>query len=62
MKNVGFTEEAIGGIRESLDCRLFFFGHEVKTPAMFAILAGSIAFFTGVFVLFHFLFKPERKK
>lgn len=62
MKNVGFTEEAIGGIRESLDCRLFFFGHEVKTPAMFAILAGSIVFFTGVFVLFHFLFKPERKK
>lgn len=62
MGNAGFPDEAVNGIREAIDCRLFFFGHEVKTPAMFAILAGSVVFFTGLFVLFHFLFKPEKKK
>jgi len=62
MTDAGFTDEAVAGIRESIDCRLFFFGHEVKTPAMFAILIGSVFFFTGLFVLFHVLFKREKTK
>ena len=62
MENVGFPEEAVNGIREAIDCRLFFYGHEVKTPAMFAILAGAVLFFTGLFVLFHVLFKSEKTK
>ena len=62
MENVGFPEEAVNGIREAIDCRLFFYGHEVKTPAMFAILAGAVAFFTGLFVLFHVVFKSEKAK
>ena len=62
MADVGFSPEAIEGIRESIDCRLFFFGHEVKTPAMFAILAGAVLFFTGLFVLFHLFFKSEKSK
>ena len=62
MGDAGFPEEAVGGIREAIDCRLFFFGNEVKTPAMFAILTGAVVFFTGLFVLFHFLFKSEKTK
>ena len=62
MSSVGFTEEAITGIRESIDCRLFFFDREVKTPVMFAILVGAVVFFTGLFVLFHILSKKEKTK
>ena len=62
MSSAGFPDEAINGIREAIDCRLFFFGHEVTTPAMFAILFGAVVFFTGLFVLFHILFKKEKTK
>ena len=62
MSAVGFTDEAITGIRESIDCRLFFYGREVTEPAMFAILLGAVLFFTGLFVLFHVVFKGEKAK
>ena len=60
MTDAGFPDEAVAGIREAIDCRLFFFGHEVKTPAMFAILFGAVLLFTGMFVLFHILFRREK--
>ena len=62
MSDAGFPDDAVAGIREAIDCRLFFFGHEVKTPAMFAILVCAVIFFTGLFVLFHILFRREKTK
>lgn len=55
MATEGFPPEVIDGIRTSIDCKLTFFGKVVPVPAMYAILGGSVLFFTGLFVLFHVL-------
>ena len=62
MEKVGFPPEVMTGIRDGVDCKLYFFGHEVSTFAMFIVLVASIAFFIGLFVLFHVLFTGRHLK
>lgn len=50
MEKSGFPEEAVKGIREALDCRLYFFDTEVKVSAMYVILSAAVIFFTALFV------------
>ena len=51
MRRIGFPAEAVSGIRDSVDCNLYFFGHAVSTGAMYAIMLGSIAALIGLYVL-----------
>ena len=60
MESSGYPAEVMVGIRDSVDCNLYFFGHEVSTGAMTVVLVGSVAFFTGLFVLFHVLSQKRR--
>lgn len=55
MENIGFPPEVMTGIKDSVDYNMYFFGKAVPVPVMFAVLIGSILFFTGLFVLFHVL-------
>ena len=60
MGNEGFPAEVITGIEDSVDYNIYFFGNGVSVPVMYIILAGSVAAFTGLFVLFHILKKREK--
>ena len=60
MESFGFPSEVMTGIRDSIDCNLYFFGTRVTNGAMFAVLLGSVALFTGLFVLFHILKKDAK--
>lgn len=51
MEDIGFPSEVIGGIRDSIDCNLYFFGHRVSTGAMYLILAASVILLIGIYVL-----------
>lgn len=55
MSNQGFPAEVIEGIKDSIDCNLYFFGNKVSTGAMYGVLIGSIAVLIGVYVLIMYL-------
>ena len=61
MLNKGFPQQVVDAIMESIDCTIKFFGHPVSIPAMYAILIGSVILFTGLFVLFHVVFKNKTR-
>ena len=49
MRAEGFPQEVVEGIRDSVDCNLYFFGNEVSVGAMYGILIGSIVLLTAVY-------------
>ena len=55
MANQGFPTETIEGIKDSIDCNLYFFGNKVSTGTMYGVLIGSIAVLIGVYVLIMYL-------
>lgn len=62
MQNEGFPPEVVEGIKDSIDCNLYFFGTPVSQGAMFGIMIGSIALFVGLFVLINFLKSKKAAK
>ena len=60
MSNVGFPDEVVEGIKDSMDCNLYFFEKNVPTWVMAIIIVGSVLFFTGLFVIFHLLTKKKK--
>ena len=55
MGRVGFPEEIIQAIRDSIDCNLYFFGSKVEIPVMYGVLTGTIAVLIGIYILLHSL-------
>ncbi len=51
MEATGFPAEIVKGIRDGVDCNLYFFGGSVSIPAMYAVLCGAVAVFGGVYIL-----------
>lgn len=62
MSNQGFPAEAIEGIKDSIDCNLYFFGNKVSTGTMYGVLIGSIAVLIGIYVLIMYLRSKKAKK
>ena len=60
MEKVGFPADVVGKIRDSIDVNIYFFGASVTIPAMYVVITGAVAAFTGLFVLFHILKKTAR--
>lgn len=60
MKNKGFPAEVVEGIKDSIDCNLYFFEHQVKPIHMFWILAGSVLVLTAAYVLLCSLHKHKK--
>lgn len=50
MERLGFPNQVVEAIRSSVDCNLFFFGHQVTNGQMYLILVGSIAVLVGIYV------------
>ncbi len=51
MAESGFPKEVIEGIRDSLDCNLYFFDSAVETSTMYCILGGAAVAAIAVYVL-----------
>lgn len=53
MERLGFPDQVVEAIRSSVDCNLFFFGHQVKNGQMYLVLVGSTAVLMGLYVAFN---------
>lgn len=55
MKSLHFPSEVIEGIKDSIDCNLYFFGDKVELSSMYLILIGSVVLLIAVFILINIL-------
>lgn len=55
MSAKGFPSEVVEGIRDSIDCNLYFFGERVELGTMYLILGGATALLVAVYVLLNVL-------
>ena len=51
LADMGLPDQAIEGLRDAVDCNLYFFGSKVETGTMYLIIICSIAVMIGVYVL-----------
>lgn len=59
MTRIGFPAEVVEGIRDSIDCNLYFFGEKVGPGAMYGVLAAAVAVLIGVYILLNVLKKEN---
>lgn len=55
----GFPPEVVEGIKDSIDCNLYFYGTKVETSAMYIILAGAVTVLIGIYVLLNICRKSK---
>ncbi len=60
MQGEGVPKEVIKGIKDSLDCNLYFFDNEVDVPVMYLIPGASILLLVGAFVFANALRKKQK--
>ena len=60
MKLLGLPELALEGVKDALDCNLYFFDHKVPIGAMYLVLTAAIALALGAYVLLHVLAKKKK--
>lgn len=58
MTSSGFPQSVVTGIKESVDCKLQFFGSDVSVTAMLLIVIVTVAVLIGAYVLIN-VFKKE---
>ena len=51
MGNQNFPAEVVSGIKDSVDCNLYFFGEKVELNTMYLILVGAVILLIAVYVL-----------
>ena len=56
----GFPAEVIEGIKDSIDCNLYFFGEKVSILAMYLIVTITVLLLIGIYILLHVLRKKEK--
>lgn len=57
MKAQNFPSDVIEGIKDSIDCNLYFFGNKVQIGTMYFIVGGATLFLIAVYVLINLLRK-----
>ena len=57
----GVPEQAIEGLKNSIDCNVYFFGNKVETWVMYLIMFGVIALLIGSYVLINVLKNKKAK-
>lgn len=50
MKSVGLPNEFIDGLRDGVDCNLYFFDNKVSVPVMYVVLGATTVALIGVYV------------
>lgn len=61
MKAQGFPTEVVDMIKESVDCKLDFFGTKVPTGAMYLILCASIVLLIAIYIGMNIIAGKKRK-
>lgn len=56
MANIGFPAQAIEGIKDSIDCNLYFYGENVSVATMYAVLCTAILVFVAIYVALNIIF------
>ncbi len=51
MLDLGFPKEVVEGIRDSVDCNLYFFDNKVETGTMYLIMVGVVVLLVGLYVV-----------
>lgn len=59
MSRQGFPAEVVKGIRDGVDCNIYFWGNQVEEWTMYVILIAAIVVVVGIYVLLNLL---SRKK
>ncbi len=60
MSNIGFPNEAVEGIKDSIDCNLYFFGNKVEIWQMYLILALADLVLIGIYILINALRRGKK--
>lgn len=60
MKALGLSELALEGVKDALDCNLYFFDHKVPIGVMYLVLTTALALALGAYVLLHALAKKKK--
>lgn len=53
MGSQGFPSEVVEGIKDSIDCNIYFFDKSVSIGAMYGVLIGALVVLVGLYVLFN---------
>ena len=61
MLSLGWAEEIVEGIKDSIDCNLYFFGNKVELWAMYLIMVLTIIALIAVYVLCNVLLFRKKK-
>ena len=51
----GFSPQAIEGLKDSIDCNIYFFGSRVDIGVMYAVLTASVLLLLGAYVIINVL-------
>ena len=60
MAATGFPKEVVEGIKDSIDCNLYFFDNKVELSSMFIIVAVSAAALIGIYILINAVFGKKK--
>lgn len=59
MGDVGFPDEVVEAIKDSIDCNIYFFDEKVEIGTMYAILIVTVVVLIGIYVLINGLKKDR---
>lgn len=60
LQSYGLPAELIDGIRDSLDCNLYFFGSKASSGAMYTIILSAVAALIAVYIIINKLSKAKK--
>ncbi len=60
MERVGFPQEAVDGMKDTVDFNFYFFGHPVSVGAMYAVLGGTVLLLIAGYVLLNMKKRHKR--
>jgi multidrug/hemolysin transport system permease protein len=51
MEDAGFPADVVDGLKDAIDCNLYFFDQKVSEPIMYAILSATVLLLIAVYIL-----------
>lgn len=61
MESVGFPAEVVGGLRDAVDCNVYFFDNKVEISSMYIYLASTVVVLVAIYVLLNMIKKNKAK-
>ena len=61
MESVGFPAEVVGGLRDAVDCNVYFFDNKVEISSMYIYLAITVVVLVAIYVLLNMIKKNKAK-